>query len=144
MAAIVTPADYGTAVGLAVVAGVASSARTDLPLALCNVAVLVAAAACWWQVPVLVELTWVRGMAGTLQAVVTPDLSSGYPHLQFFRYLVGPLGIVLAASFLVVGMGIAPRRGAVPRALAITAAYTAAAAVAAAAARRARPPRPAH
>src|SRR5579884_458888 len=56
------------------------SARTDLPLALCNCAALVAAAACFWRVPLLVELTWFWGLAGTLQAVVTPDLSSGFPH----------------------------------------------------------------
>lgn len=44
------------------------SAETDLPLALCNMAVLVAAAACLWQVPVLIELTWFWGLTGTLQA----------------------------------------------------------------------------
>lgn len=101
------------------------SARTDLPFPLCDVAVLVAAAACLWQVPVLVELTYFWGLAGTLQAVVTPDLSAGFPHLVFFQYTVGHLGIVLAALFLVVGMGIRPRRLAVPRVLLITAAYTA-------------------
>lgn len=101
------------------------SARTDLPLALCNVAVLVAAAACFWRAPVLVELTWFWGLAGTLQAVVTPDLDVGFPHLVFFQYMVGHLGIVLAALFLVVGMGLRPRRGAARRVLVITALYTA-------------------
>lgn len=109
-------------VGLAV-AGT-FSARTDLPLALCDVALLVAAAACLTGARQLVELTYYWGMAGTLQAVITPDLSSGFPHLVFFEYLVGHLGIVLAALFLVVGLGLVPRPGAVPRALAITAGYT--------------------
>src|ERR1017187_1281722 len=62
---------------------------TDLPLALCNAAVLVAAAACWWQRPLLVELTYFWGLAGTLQAVITPDLDAGFPHLVFFEYLGG-------------------------------------------------------
>jgi hypothetical integral membrane protein (TIGR02206 family) len=102
------------------------SASTSLPLALCNMAVLVAVAACWWQVPLLVELTWFWGMAGTLQAVVTPDLAVGFPHLVFFQYVIGHLGIVLAAVYLVAGMRITPRAGSVRRVVTVTAAYTAA------------------
>jgi hypothetical integral membrane protein (TIGR02206 family) len=100
------------------------SAKTSLPLALCDMAALVAAAACWFRIPVLVELTYFWGLAGTLQAVITPDLNAGFPHLVFFQYMVGHLGIVLAAIFLVVGLGITPRAGAVPRVFAITLAYT--------------------
>ena len=101
------------------------SAQTSLPLALCDVGVLVAALACWWRVPLLVELTYFWGLAGTLQAVITPDLNVGFPHLVFFQYVVGHLGIVLAALFLVVGMRNAPRPGAVPRVFTITVLYTA-------------------
>jgi hypothetical integral membrane protein (TIGR02206 family) len=100
------------------------SASSSLPLALCDVGVIVAAAACWWQVPLLVELTYFWGLAGTLQAVITPDLAVGFPHLMFFEFVVGHLGIVLAAVFLVVGLRIVPRPGAVPRVFVITAAYT--------------------
>jgi hypothetical integral membrane protein (TIGR02206 family) len=101
------------------------SAKTSLPLALCDMAALVAAAACWFRIPVLVELTYFWGLAGTLQAVITPDLNSGFPHLVFFQYMVGHIGIVLAAVFLVVGLRIAPRPGAVLRVFAITLGYTA-------------------
>ncbi|HEY1830146.1 MAG TPA: TIGR02206 family membrane protein [Acidimicrobiales bacterium] len=101
------------------------SAKTDLPLALCDVAALVAALACWWRIPLLVELTYFWGLAGTLQAVITPDLNVGFPHLVFFEYLVGHLGIVCAALFLVIGLGMRPRPRAVPRVFAITALYTA-------------------
>jgi hypothetical integral membrane protein (TIGR02206 family) len=87
--------------------------------------VLVAAAACLWRTPLLVELTYFWGLAGTLQGVLTPDLSVGFPHLVFWQYVVGHLGIVFAALFLVVGLGIAPRRYAVPRVVAITLGYTA-------------------
>jgi hypothetical integral membrane protein (TIGR02206 family) len=101
------------------------SARSSLPLQLCDMAVLVAAAACWWRIPVLVELTYFWGLAGTLQGVLTPDLSIGFPHLVFWQYVVGHLAIVLAALYLVVGMRILPRRYAVPRVFAITLGYTA-------------------
>ena len=101
------------------------SPKTSLPLALCNVGVLVAAAACWWRVALLVELTYFWGLTGTLQAVITPDLNVGFPHLVFFQYVIGHVGIVVAALFLVIGMRIAPRARSVIRVLAITAGYTA-------------------
>jgi hypothetical integral membrane protein (TIGR02206 family) len=87
--------------------------------------VLVAAAACWWRVTLLVELTYFWGLAGTLQAIITPDLNVGFPHLVFFQYVVGHVGIVVAALFLVVGMGIVPRGHAVVRVFAITLGYSA-------------------
>jgi hypothetical integral membrane protein (TIGR02206 family) len=99
--------------------------KSSLPLALCNVGVLVAAVACWWRIALLVELTYFWGLAGTLQAIITPDLNVGFPHLVFFQYVLGHTGIVLAALFLVVGLEIEPRPRAVPRVFAITAAYTA-------------------
>jgi hypothetical integral membrane protein (TIGR02206 family) len=102
------------------------TARGSLPLDLCDVALIVAAAACWqprWQLAV--ELTYFWGLAGTLQAVSTPDLSVAFPHLAFFEFVVGHLGIVIAALYLVVGLRLAPRPGAVVRVLAITVAYTA-------------------
>ena len=101
------------------------SAKTSLPLALCDAAVVVAAIACWWRIPVLVELTYFWGLAGTLQAIITPDLNVGFPHLVFFEYLVGHVGIVAAALFLVVGMRIVPRPGSVRRVFIISLAYTA-------------------
>jgi hypothetical integral membrane protein (TIGR02206 family) len=101
------------------------TARDSLPLALCDVALVVAAAACWWPTqPMLIELTWFWGLAGTLQAVATPDLSVGFPHLEFFEYVVGHLGIVISALYLVVGLGYRPRAGSVPRVFAITVVYT--------------------
>jgi hypothetical integral membrane protein (TIGR02206 family) len=101
------------------------TAAGSLPLPLCDVALIVAAVACWWPHPLLVELTWFWGLAGTLQAVITPDLSVAFPHLIFFQYVIGHLGIVIAALYLVVGLRVTPRPGAVVRTFAITVAYTA-------------------
>jgi hypothetical integral membrane protein (TIGR02206 family) len=102
------------------------SVRSSLPLDLCDVAVLIAAAACWQPGRQLaVELTYYWGLAGTLQAVSTPDLSVAFPHLVFFEFVVAHLAIVIAAGYLVVGLGRRPGRGSVARVFGITAAYTA-------------------
>ena len=100
------------------------SAGTSLPLALCNAGVLIAAFACWLPKPLLVELTYFLGLAGALQAVATPDLTIGFPHLSFFEFVIGHLGIVFAATFLVFGTRRYPRAGAVVRVFLIGVAYT--------------------
>lgn len=102
------------------------TARNSLPLNLCDVALVIAALACWlplWQLGV--ELTYFWGLAGTLQAVVTPDLSVSFPHLDFFEFVVAHVGIVIAAVYLVVSLRREPRRGSVTRVFTITVAYTA-------------------
>jgi hypothetical integral membrane protein (TIGR02206 family) len=102
------------------------SMRSSLPLALCDVALIVAAVACWhpaWRLAV--ELTYFWGLTGTLQAVLTPDLSQNFPQIEFFEFVVGHLAIVTAALFLVVGLRLEPRPGAVWRVFGITVAYTA-------------------
>jgi len=101
------------------------SLASSLPLPLCDVATLVAAAALWWRTPILVELTYFWGLAGTAQALVTPDLDSRFPSLVFFQYVVGHVAVVAAALLLVVGLRIRPRAGAVVRVFVISAVYTA-------------------
>ena len=101
------------------------SVTTSLPLALCDVAVLVSAAACWWRRAILVELTYYWGLAGALQGLRWPDLNVAFPHVEFFEFIVAHSLIVLAALFLVVGMGLQPRRGSVVRVTIITYVYSA-------------------
>jgi hypothetical integral membrane protein (TIGR02206 family) len=91
------------------------SLHTSLPLALCNFTLLVAASACWWLTPQLIELTYFWGLAGALQGLVTPDLNVPFPHVEFFEYVVGHTVIILAALFLVIGLRRTPRPGSVIR-----------------------------
>lgn len=106
------------------------TARGSLPLDLCDVALAVAAVACSyprWQLGV--ELTYFWGLAGSLQAVVTPDLSARFPDLTFIEFVLGHVGIVVAAGYLVLGLRRAPRPGAVLRIFAVTVVYAAAVAL---------------
>lgn len=107
------------------VSGTRFSAATSLPFALCDIAALVAAAALFSRQGLLVEITYFWGLAGTLQALITPDLSSPFPSLVFFEYVVGHGAIVCGALFLVAGQRLAPRRGAVLRVWLVTLGYSA-------------------
>jgi hypothetical integral membrane protein (TIGR02206 family) len=102
------------------------TARSSLPVALCDVALFIAVLACVRPgLHLAVELTWFWGLAGTLQAIATPDLNATFPHLEFWDFVLGHVGIVFAALFLVVGLRRYPRRGAVLRVFAVTVGYTA-------------------
>lgn len=96
-----------------------------LPLYLCDAAGFVAAVALVTRRPLLVEITYFWGLAGTIQAMITPDLHYDFPSYFYFQYFVQHIGIVVAALFLVVGLEIGPRRGSVLRLVAITIVFTA-------------------
>jgi hypothetical integral membrane protein (TIGR02206 family) len=97
----------------------------SLPLQLCDVAIFIAAAALWTRRQLLVEVTYFWGMAGTIQALLTPDLPQHFPSYPYFQYYIAHGGVVSAALLLVVGMRRHPRPWAVARVLALTVAYAA-------------------
>ncbi len=80
-----------------------------LPLQLCDVAAVVAAAALWFRTPILVELTYFWGIAGTANGLITPDISSHFPSYSFLQYFLQHGAIVGSALFLVLGLRISPR-----------------------------------
>jgi hypothetical integral membrane protein (TIGR02206 family) len=97
----------------------------SLPLQLCDVAIFIAAAALWTRNQLLVEVTYFWGIAGTLQALLTPDLPQHFPSYPYWQYYIAHGGVVAAALLLVVGMRLHPRRWGVARVAALTIAYTA-------------------
>ena len=96
-----------------------------LPLQLCDAAIFISALALVLRTQLLVELTYFWGLAGTIQALFTPDLPQHFPSFPFLQYYVAHGGVVAAAMFLVVGLRCWPRHDAVVRVFVITVAYTA-------------------
>ena len=96
-----------------------------LPFQLCDAAIFVSAFALWFRRQLLVEVTYFWGLAGTIQAVITPDLPQHFPSFLFIQYYVAHGGVVAAALLLVAGLGLWPRRGAVIRVAGLTIAYAA-------------------
>src|ERR1700692_2407818 len=96
------------------------SASYALPFQLCDVAGVVSAAALWTRQPLLVELTYFWGLAGTANGLITPDVSDHFPTFGFMQYFIAHGTIVAAALLLVVGLRLAPRPGAVLRVFGLT------------------------
>ena len=83
--------------------------QTMLPLHLCSVLVFLSAAMLINQNNRLFEFAYFMGIAGALQALLTPDLSiHGFPHYRFWQTFISHGGIVMAAVYMAVVMGYRP------------------------------------
>jgi hypothetical integral membrane protein (TIGR02206 family) len=96
------------------------SPAASLPVQLCDIAGFVAAAALLWRQILLVEVAYFWGLGGTLQAVLTPDLKDHFPSFPYLQFYVTHDLVILAAVFLVFGLTLRPRRGAVRRIFLLT------------------------
>ena len=95
-----------------------------LPLQLCDMAILIAAAALWTRQRMLVAITYFWGLAGTLQALLTPDLAAQhFPGYPYFQYYIAHGGVVAAALVLVAGMRLHPSPRAASQVALLTIAY---------------------
>ncbi len=99
------------------------SVAASLPVQLCDVGGFVAAGALLWRQLLLVEVAYFWGLGGTLQAVLTPDLKDHFPSFPYLQFYVTHDLVILAAIFLVIGLGLQPRRGAVGRIFLLTLAF---------------------
>jgi hypothetical integral membrane protein (TIGR02206 family) len=96
------------------------SAATSLPVQLCDLGAFAAAAALVWRLPLLVEIAYFWGLGGTVQALATPDLTSQFPSFPYLQFYLTHGLVVLSALFLVVGLRLRPRPGAVRRIFLLT------------------------
>ena len=94
-----------------------------LPLQLCDAAILVAAFALWTRHRLLAEVTYFWGLAGTVQALLTPELPQHFPTYPYFQYYIAHGGVVAVALILVIGLRLQPRRWAVAWVAGLTLAY---------------------
>lgn len=76
-------------------------ASLDLPLSLCDVAFLLCVLCFFRPQPWALVMVVYWGLAGTLQALITPDLLYGYPTKEYFLFFVGHAIIVIGVFFLI-------------------------------------------
>ena len=74
----------------------------DLPLFLCDLVAVLLPFLLYYKNRKWIGILYFWAMAGTLQALITPDLKDGFPSFHFFRYFVTHAGIVAAVLYTVV------------------------------------------
>jgi hypothetical integral membrane protein (TIGR02206 family) len=71
-----------------------------LPLHLCDLAAIVAGFALFTRKPILLTLTYFWGIAATTQALLTPAITIGPPHLPYIHFFIQHFAIVAAAIYI--------------------------------------------
>jgi len=82
--------------------------REHLPLHVCGMTVLLSVATLLWRRRLTYELVYFWGLAGASNAMVTPELTEGFPGYHFFQYFISHAGIVVTAVFATWGLGMRP------------------------------------
>ncbi len=73
-----------------------------LPLQLCDLAMVVMGWALVGRQTFVSAVAFYWGLGGSLQAVLTPDLSQAFPHAQWVVFFLGHGGMVVSAVYLAV------------------------------------------
>ncbi len=82
--------------------------RTSLPFQLCDFAWMFAVYALWTRSRQAATITYLWGITLTTQAMLTPDLVSGFPEPRFLMFWAMHVLIVWAAFHLVFGLRLLP------------------------------------
>lgn len=80
----------------------------DLPFSLCNLFALLAPLLFWNPNLKRFEIIYFAVMSGTFQAIITPDLYTGFPTYGFFKYWICHIGLVLTVIHHLVSFQLLP------------------------------------
>lgn len=76
--------------------------KTDLPLYLCSLLGLIIPVFTFYKKKWMFEILLFWIIAGTTQAIITPDILIGFPSFEFFRYWIVHLGLVVLILYFVI------------------------------------------
>lgn len=82
--------------------------QNGLPMHLCDWACITAVIALATHSRSAYELTYFWGLAGTLQAVLTPDLHFDFPDLRFITFFASHCAIIVSLVYLTLGLSFRP------------------------------------
>ena len=81
----------------------------DLPLYLCSFLGLIIPVFTYYRKFWMFEILVFWVIAGTLQGVVTPDISEGFPSFDYFRYWIVHLGLLGVIAYAIVVFKMKPK-----------------------------------
>lgn len=76
--------------------------NTDLPVYLCDIITVMLPVVIYHRNRKWIGVLYFWALAGTLQALLTPDIDHGFPSFHFFRYFIMHCGIVVTVLFVVI------------------------------------------
>ena len=113
-------------VHVAWIEGMAQLLSGSLPLHLCGVGLYLTAYVLVTRRQLAYEIAYYWGLAGALQAVITPALEIGFPSYYFVRFFITHGGIVAGVLFATWGLRMRPRAASVLHVFIITNVFVAA------------------
>lgn len=90
--------------------------REMLPMQMCDWAMIVIIVAMWSGRQRWFEVAYFWGIGGTLQAVLTPNLTYAFPDFRFISFFVAHCGIIVSVGFLMLTRRYRPQLMSVVRA----------------------------
>jgi len=100
--------------------GPADLVRTALPFHICGVGLYLTAWVLIRPNQLAYETAYFWGLAGTLQAIVTPSVTFEFPHLRFLQFFLCHGGIVAGVLVATFVLKMRPRKGSVLRTFVLT------------------------
>ncbi|MFH1067091.1 MAG: TIGR02206 family membrane protein [bacterium] len=97
--------------------------QNALPMHLCDWAAFCVIITLVWRRQWIYEIAYFWGLAGTLQAVLTPDLSFAFPNPRFITFFVSHCGLIVAVLYLTLGAKMRPSRFSVLKVFGFTQIY---------------------
>ena len=104
-----------------------ASAQTLLPMHLCDWATIAAIVTSIRPNQKSYELAYFWALAGTLQAMITPDLAYDFPDLRFVVFFAFHGGVIASVLYLTFALRLRPLPASIPRVVAWSFVYLAAA-----------------
>ena len=95
----------------------------DLPMQLCDWACFCIIAVLVFRKQWIYECIYFWGLGGTMQAMITPNLDVGFPHIKYFYFFLFHSGIIIGVSYFVLGLKHYPKKGAILRVAIISQVY---------------------
>ncbi len=116
---------YAATIYLRMAAAEELSVSYALPLELCHCVMIACVVSLLRPNRFASEIVYFCGLAGTLPAMITPDIGREFPSWDYVQFYWAHGTVLLAVVFLVAGKGFRPRRGSMWRVLAAVNMYAA-------------------